>query len=429
MSPIAAAFSAPPFYLPHGFCISWEPTLLMLQVASDSLIALSYYSIPLTLLYFVARRPIPGYTWVPALFAAFILACGTTHLFEIVTLWYPVYWMQGYVKAATAAVSLATAVMIWPLVPRLLALPSPAQLQAANAQLREEVAERRHVETELRGLQQHLEAIVRQRTADLEQTKEDLQREVQERKRIDAFKDELVAMVSHELRTPLTSIAGSLHLLTTDASISRDETRELSEIALRNAHRMTRLVNSLLDIDRIESGRIAFTFAPVALDWLVQTAIHDHRSFARQHGVELAARGPHCGAAVLGDADRLMQVLSNLISNAVRHGPRGSAVEVSLEQWERRVRVAVTDHGPGIPAEYRERVFEKFVQVPRGSSAVGDGVGLGLNIARAIVERHGGTISLATEPGAGTTFFFELPLADAPASQEAAAQEQRLRSS
>jgi signal transduction histidine kinase len=413
MSPIAAAFSASPPFLPHGFCIAWEPGLLLLHAISDGLIVLAYFSIPLTLLYVLVRRPLPGHNWVPVLFAAFILACGTTHLFNIVTLWEPVYWMEGWVKAVTAVISVLTAVAIWPLVPRLLALPTPTQLQQANERLREEVAVRGEAEANLRALHAQLEDIVKARTAELEQATEALQREVSERRRIDDFKDELLAMVSHELRTPLTSIGGSLHLLTSDESISAEEKRELAEIALRNTQRMIRLVNSLLDIDRIESGRIAFNCAPLSLSRLVETAVHDHQMFARQYGVQLVLSAVQEAGPVLGDADRLMQVLTNLISNAVKHAPRDSAVEIAVSTAEGRARVSVSDCGPGIPPDYRDRVFEKFVQVPRSSSHPGEGVGLGLSIARAIVERHGGRIGVETVPGERTRFYFELP----PASQ------------
>jgi PAS domain S-box-containing protein len=137
-------------FLPHGYCIAWDPGLAALHVGSDALIALSYYSIPLTLLYFLAQRPLQRYRWVVMLFAGFIMACGTTHVMGIVTLWEPYYWAEGMVKAATAGVSIATAVMIWPLAPRLATLPLPAELDAVNARLQAEIAERRRLEAHFR---------------------------------------------------------------------------------------------------------------------------------------------------------------------------------------------------------------------------------------------------------------------------------------
>lgn len=152
MGKLAASFVEEGRFLPHGYCIAWDTPLATLHVVSDSLIALAYYSIPLTLLYFLLRRPLQRYRWVVGLFAGFILACGTTHLMAVVTLWEPVYWADGLIKAGTALVSLATAVLIWPLVPRLAALPLPAELAAVNDRLRREIDERGSLEGRFRSV-------------------------------------------------------------------------------------------------------------------------------------------------------------------------------------------------------------------------------------------------------------------------------------
>ncbi|HEY9665196.1 MAG TPA: PAS domain S-box protein, partial [Coleofasciculaceae cyanobacterium] len=142
-------------FIPHGHCYLWKPGLVSLHVVSDSLIALAYYSIPLTLLYFVRKRRDLPFDWIFLLFSAFIVACGTTHIFEVWTLWHPHYWLSGFVKAITAAVSLCTAMLLVPLIPKALALPSPAQLEASNRQLEKEIQERAATEAELqRALQQ-----------------------------------------------------------------------------------------------------------------------------------------------------------------------------------------------------------------------------------------------------------------------------------
>ena len=142
-------------FIPHGHCYLWRPGLVGLHVLSDSLIALSYYSIPLTLIYFVRKRRDLPFDWIFLLFGAFIVACGTTHLLEVWTLWHPIYWFSGFVKAITAAVSFCTALLLVPLIPKALALPSPAQLEQANRQLEQEIQERAATEAELqRALQQ-----------------------------------------------------------------------------------------------------------------------------------------------------------------------------------------------------------------------------------------------------------------------------------
>lgn len=159
---------------PHGFCLLWEPGLIWLHTVSDVLIALSYFSIPLAMIAFLRRRRDVEFGWVVGLFAAFILFCGTTHLFSILTLWQPYYWLEGAVKAATAGVSLVTAVLLWPLLPRVIALPSPAALREANAALERQVAERNSLvraleqrEAELTELAATLERRVAERTESL----------------------------------------------------------------------------------------------------------------------------------------------------------------------------------------------------------------------------------------------------------------------
>jgi PAS domain S-box-containing protein len=149
-------------FIPHGHCYLWKPGLVWLHVLSDSLIALAYYSIPITLVYFVRRRQDLPFDWVFLLFGAFIVACGTTHILEIWTLWYPTYWLSGVVKAITALVSVSTAALIVPLVPKALALPSPIMLEAANRELEHEIAERRKSEARYRAIvEDQTELIVR----------------------------------------------------------------------------------------------------------------------------------------------------------------------------------------------------------------------------------------------------------------------------
>ncbi len=165
-------------FIPHGHCYLWKPELVWLHVVSDSLIALAYYSIPVMLIYFVrSRRDVP-FGWIFLMFGTFIVACGTTHLLEVWTLWHPTYWLSGFIKAITALVSLCTAVLLVPLIPKALALPSPAQLEATNFALRNEITERNKAEEALQRLNEQLEGRVRQRTADLATINESLQAEI-----------------------------------------------------------------------------------------------------------------------------------------------------------------------------------------------------------------------------------------------------------
>ncbi|HEY9622293.1 MAG TPA: ATP-binding protein [Crinalium sp.] len=177
---LSSLFSSGPF-IPHGHCYLWKPNLVWLHGASDAVIALAYYSIPVTLFYFVNKRKDLPFHGIFLLFAAFIVACGTTHLMEIWTLWHPTYWVSGGIKAATAAVSLFTALELVPLVPQALALPSPAQLEQANQELQAQINERLRIEEELRQYQNQLEQRVQERTAELVNANEQLQQEIRDR--------------------------------------------------------------------------------------------------------------------------------------------------------------------------------------------------------------------------------------------------------
>lgn len=171
-------------FIPHGHCYLWQTNLVWLHILSDAFIALAYYSIPATLFYFVRKRQDLPFDWIFLLFSAFIVACGTTHLIEIWTLWHPTYWLSGFVKAVTAMISVVTALQLIPLVPQALALPSPAQLEQANQELQTQIAERLRVEEELRKYQNHLEEMVSVRTNEISKTNEQLQQEILERQRI-----------------------------------------------------------------------------------------------------------------------------------------------------------------------------------------------------------------------------------------------------
>ncbi|MBU7583922.1 MAG: PAS domain S-box protein [Nostoc sp. TH1S01] len=181
-------------FIPHGHCYLWQPGLVWLHIIADAVTALAYYSIPLTLFYFVRKRQDLPFSWIFLLFAAFIIFCGTTHIAEIWTLWHPTYWLSGILKAATAFVSLFTAIELVPLVPQALALPSPLQLSEANKALQAQIAERLEVENQLRRLQEELEQRVQERTAQLLKVNQQLQQEIDERKLAEA------ALVKSEAR-------------------------------------------------------------------------------------------------------------------------------------------------------------------------------------------------------------------------------------
>jgi signal transduction histidine kinase len=233
---------------------------------------------------------------------------------------------------------------------------------------------------------------------------------VAELKRLDRMKSEFISTVSHELRTPLTSIRGSLGLIAGGIGGALPEgAKGLIEIAKDNCERLVRLINDMLDIQKIESGEMRFDLKVVELAPLLVEAIAANEGFAAQHGVTLNLLGGGEAVRVDVDSDGLLQVLTNLLSNAVKFSPTGGTVDVSLRRIEGRVRVEVRDWGPGIPDEFRSRIFQKFSQADSSDTRQKGGTGLGLNISKAIVERLGGTIGFETPSGAGTMFYFELP--------------------
>ena len=237
-------------------------------------------------------------------------------------------------------------------------------------------------------------------------------RDISERRRIEQLKEEFVATVSHELRTPLTSIAGSLGLLAGGvAGPLPEKAARLIHIAQANSQRLVRLTNDILDIEKIESGKLRLQLAPLNLREIAERSIEGVQGYARELGVVFAFEGSEA-APVRGDADRLIQVVTNLLSNASKFSPAGGVVTVTVTRETRLARLSVVDQGQGIPDAFRARIFSKFAQADGSDSRAKGGTGLGLAIAREIAERHGGRLWFESAEGEGATFHLDLPLAD-----------------
>ncbi len=681
-------FTSSPF-IPHGHCYLWKTQLVWLHLLSDALIALAYYSIPITLFYFVQKRKDLPFNWIFLLFASFIIACGTTHLMAVWTLWHPTYWLSGLIKAGTAAVSLFTAGQLVPLVPQALALPSPSQLEAANQELQAQITERLKVEAQLRLLESvvinandaviiteaqpidepgprilytneaftrmtgysqeeiigktprilkgpktdraildkiraaleagepvlaelmnyrkdgsefwvelsivpvadesgrythwisvqrditgrkraeeelkiyrnQLEKLVEARTAELTQVNEQLQQEIIERKRteqslreseeqfrqlaeniqevfwinspdaqnilyispayeriwgyscerlyqnpaiwiesiypedqervIAAFKsrqpgiidfneeyrivqpdgsirwiwgrefpiknesgivyrlagiaediterkqveeereqllarekaartqaeianrmkDEFLSILSHELRTPLNAILGWAQMLRSRWNCDAATTTRALEIIERNARGQAHLIEDLLDISRIITGKLRLNVRPVQLISVIEAAIDTVRPAVNAKNIRLQSVFDYSIEAVIGDPDRLQQVVWNLLSNAIKFTPPGGSVEVRLERLNSQVQIVVSDTGQGIPADFLPYVFDRFQQGNSTTTRIHGGLGLGLAIVRHLVELQGGSVqAYSLGEGQGATFTIELPL-------------------
>ncbi|TFG96142.1 MAG: PAS domain S-box protein [Myxococcales bacterium] len=236
-------------------------------------------------------------------------------------------------------------------------------------------------------------------------------RDISAFKEIDRVKDEFISAVSHELRTPLTSIRGSMDLMAGGVMGELpSEAMALLKVGQKNCDRLVRIINDVLDIQKIEAGRMEFSFGVIALEDVMAESVAAIQPYGERLGVALQLESSAPGVRVRADPDRLMQVMDNLLSNAAKFSPAGGTVEVKLASRGHFARVRVEDRGPGIAPDFQGRVFEKFSQGSAQPPRDRTGSGLGLNIARAIVERMQGSIGFRPRPGGGTVFYFDLPV-------------------
>jgi PAS domain S-box-containing protein len=233
--------------------------------------------------------------------------------------------------------------------------------------------------------------------------------DISSRRQMERMKAEFVSTVSHELRTPLTAIRGSLAMLESGMAGEFDPAaKPLLGIAYNSCERLVRLINDILDIEKLESGRLQLHRQPVQVRAAIEQSLAQNASYARQHdvGFEFAIVGDPW---VQADPDRFAQVMANLLSNAAKHSPAGGLVQVDARRDGSMVIIGVRDHGAGVPATFRPRVFERFAQADASDARQRGGTGLGLAITRSLVEQHGGSVGFEDAPGGGTRFHFALP--------------------
>ena len=227
---------------------------------------------------------------------------------------------------------------------------------------------------------------------------------------IENMKEEFISMVSHELRTPLTSINGAISLLANNI-IQKDEEqqRKLFKIAITNSERLSRLINDILYMEKIAAGKMEFSFEPIDINIAINESVESNLLYAKKYNIDLQIKSTVKNALVNVDKSRLLQVFTNLISNAVKFSETGKPVELASKRKRGFVRVKITDYGPGIPDDLKERLFNRFARTYNQVSRQTEGTGLGLSISKAIVERLGGRIGFYSGKNTGTTFYFDLP--------------------
>jgi signal transduction histidine kinase len=360
-------------FMPHGYCLQWNGPLLFLFIAGNLGISAAYFLIPAALKIFVGKREDLPYPFMFKLFAVFILSCGVSHLAKIWTIYHADYWIEASIDIFTALVSLLTAALLWPLIPKALQLRSPQELERANADL----------------------AKARDEAIDA-----------------NTLKSQFVANISHEIRTPMTAILGLSELLVIE---TEGETKETAQTIMSSAKNLMVLVNDLLDLSKLEAGRIDLNLENFQVSQPALEVVGMFQASAAQKGLALTSNiqlDPNYKA--IGDAAKIRQVLQNLVQNAIKFTDTGTIevnANVETEDGSRKnVRFEVIDSGGGISESDQSKLFQLFVQIDGSSTRRHGGTGLGLALSKKLIELMGGSIGVKSVPGQGSTFWFVVPL-------------------
>jgi signal transduction histidine kinase/CheY-like chemotaxis protein len=398
--------------MPHGMCYEWNPHVIWLHVLSDGLIALAYYSIPLTLIYFVRKRQDLAFDWIFVCFAIFIVACGTTHLMEILNIWHPTYWLSGLIKAITAVTSVITAILLVRLVPGALAIPSPDALRRSNEALQREIEDRRKASLEIEGLNRELVAQTERIQASNKELESFVAREQELRIEAEAAeraKGEFLAIMSHEIRTPLNGVVGMTSLLSDTELTERQN--EYVNIIKTSGESLLEVINGILDFSKITSGRMSLEKRPLHLRECVEEVLDIFASQLRLKGLEgIYQIAPDVPLNLVGDSMRLRQILVNLVGNALKFTSQGEiVVEVKVREQDAErylLLFSVRDTGIGIDSNSLDKLFRAFQQADTSTTRKYGGTGLGLAISKSLAELMEGEMWAESEVGVGSTFFF-----------------------
>ena len=376
-------------FAPHGLCLLWDPELLLIHIASDAVIAISYFSIPFALTYFVLRRRDLEFGWVFWAFALFITACGFTHVFSILTLWVPVYGLEGIVKALTAAASVITAILLWPLIPKLLSVPSPGQLRLAHSMLEAEAKQRRDAEAML-SHSQKMEAI-----------------------------GQLTGGIAHDFNNLLTVVAGNLEIAQRAlVRLDQHSTERISraiENAYHGAQRAATLTQRLLAFARKQPLEAKIFNPNQTISGMVEFV---RRTVGETIEVKIADEAKLWNVET--DPTQFEAALLNLVVNARDAMKSGGTLTIETgnafvdNQYAQQngnvaagpyVIISVKDTGTGMDAETAERAFEPFFS----TKEVGQGTGLGLSQVYGFAKQSGGFATIHSQVGVGTSVNIFLP--------------------
>lgn len=377
-------------FMPHGHCYFWEPGVLWSHVIGDGLTALAYYAIPFLLLRFVIKRKDLKYKGIFVAFSGFIIACGTVHIFAIISTWYPYYRIEGGLKLFTAAISLFTVYLMYRNFDKILAIPNPDELALVNQQLLKEIEE--HKETQkVYVVKDLLEQKVIQRTAELEEINKELE----------AFS----YSVSHDLRAPLRAISGYSSIIknTYVAQLDADG-QEMFDNVLKSTHNMGTLIDGLLNFSRL--GRKGLNIDTINSEKLVTDIWTEQWVVAGQPEVQITIDAlPN----VMADEFLMRQLWYNLISNALKYSSKSTPpiIHISGKIIDNQVEYTIADNGIGFDMRYVDKIFGVFQRLHSDKDY--EGIGVGLSFVQRIITKHKGKIWVESEVGHGTTFYFSIP--------------------
>ena len=401
---------------PHGHCYLWNDGLVLLHVISDSVIFLSYLSIPVALAYFVYKRKDLAFSHVILLFGVFILACSATHAMSIYNVWNGAYWLSGAMKAITAVASLATAVIVWPLIPKALAIPNTEELITLNNTLALEIAEKEQAKNN---------AEKSQRLAEVSQEKAAKSEQVSEA--ANQAKSTFLANMSHEIRTPMNAVIGMTQLMQ-QSELTNKQQDYLKKIDC-SAKSLLNIINDILDFSKVEAGELDMENIPFQLEEVLARVANIVAIKAQEKGLEFLFRiDPLTPKSLIGDPSRLSQILINLAGNATKFTEHGE-IEISIKPvplpLERkhndgaepikhatllteqvRVEFSLRDTGIGLTQSQQAGLFKPFIQADSSTTREYGGTGLGLAICKQLVQLMGGEISIRSQENEGSVFVF-----------------------
>lgn len=444
MSSFIAHVLATEFFMPHGNCFLWKPSLVWLHVLSDGFIALAYASIPLTLIYFVCQRRNLLFSRVFIMFAAFIVACGMTHAMGIWTIWHPDYWLSGLVKAITALISVYTALELIPLMPKAFDVASAVELEAANKRLEAEIQERQQTEVALRRSQDEIQ----QKASLLEKALRDLQHAQAQLVHTEKMSSlgQLVAGLAHEINNPVNFIFGNLvhaknyaqdllklislydqhypqpapEIQTTaeqmDLAFLRDDLPHLLESMEVGTKRIRQIVLSLRNFARMDQAEVKAVDLHEGLEGtllILQNQLKAKPGYGEIQIVKEYGDLPKVECYV----GQLNQVFMNLLSNAIDaleesrttdNGQNHPTIRIRTEAIApNQVAIRIIDNGPGMTEKTQRQLFDPFFT----TKPVGKGTGLGLSISyQIVVDKHQGQLNCRSAPGQGAEFAIEIPI-------------------